>query len=102
MISNGVVGPDKIDSESFSVPIFSLVENDVQGYKNLVSNVKSIMTNRESRLEHLMERKQLPNEVDEDVRAARGKIIVIVSFKLNVEVPTQIYKERLKQLTQTF
>lgn len=56
------------DQESFSVPDFKLVENDVQAYKELVNYVKIIMSKRQSQLEQLIERKQLPNEVDEDAR----------------------------------
>jgi hypothetical protein len=41
------------------------------------------MTKRQTQLEQLIERKQLPNEVDEDARAARGKIIVIVKNNLS-------------------
>jgi hypothetical protein len=65
------------------VPDFPLVENDVQSYKNLVVNVRSILSNRQLRLEQLIDLKHLPNEVDEDARAARGKIIVIVKNNLN-------------------
>jgi hypothetical protein len=41
------------------------------------------MINRQNQLEQLIERKQLPDEVEQDVRAARGKIIVIVKNNLN-------------------
>jgi len=68
--------------ESFSVPDFELIRTNVQGYRQLVQQVKAVMTDRQARLERLIELQQVPNEVDEDARAARGKIIVIVKNNL--------------------
>ncbi|KAI6215021.1 hypothetical protein M3Y94_00336000 [Aphelenchoides besseyi] len=70
----GVIKP--AESDSFSVPDFPSDESTVRGYRELAARVKGIMNDKQTKLENLLNR-NLPNDVDEDVRSARGKIIVI-------------------------
>jgi hypothetical protein len=86
--------------EDFSVPEFNLIETDVRGYRRLVDEVRTILTDRQSRLESLIERQQLPDEVDGDVRLARGKIIVIV--KNNLSTFDRLLKVTLQNLIISF
>ncbi|CAD5214870.1 unnamed protein product [Bursaphelenchus okinawaensis] len=63
---------------SLSVITFSSVEQSVNAYRELCQNVNAVLNDRINRMENLLEtQKGLPEEVEDDIRLARGKMMVI-------------------------
>lgn len=70
-------------AEHFSVDSFALTEDSVLAYKELRNKVVLILQDRSARLDQLLEKQtDLPEEVEDDVRLARGKIMIIVKNNL--------------------
>lgn len=65
----------------YSIASFPLTEDTVQNYRDLRNNVVNVLDDRIRRMETLLE-DPLHELVEEDVRVARGKIMVIMKANL--------------------
>ncbi|CAD5221076.1 unnamed protein product [Bursaphelenchus xylophilus] len=66
-----------------SVITFSSIEHSVNAYRELCQNVNNVLSDRVRRMETLLEDETgLPEEVEDDIRLARGKMMVIMKNNL--------------------
>ena len=79
---NGAAATGKLETRPFTIASFNLIESTVSGYRRLVVDVREILAVRLQMLDELLTR-ALANDAEEDVRLARGKIIVICKNNLN-------------------
>jgi hypothetical protein len=67
----------------YTLPLFPLELHSIRDYQKLLNNCTFILHDRLSRIELLLEDDGLIEGVEEDLRSARGKIIVLTKKNLS-------------------